>query len=83
MNFNVHHIGSEYVKMEVDAIETGIMGSVEAAQLAVELLDAASQLLSASNINWASNACGSISEGLSEQYANRITTYIGASQCRC
>ena len=66
MNFNIHHISSEYVQMKVDAIETGIMDSVEAAQLAVELLDAASELLSASNTDWASNACGSISQGLSE-----------------
>ena len=66
MNFNIHHIGGGYVEMKVDAIETGTMDHLEAAQLAGELLDAASELLSASNIDWASNACGSISEGLSE-----------------
>jgi len=66
MNFNIHHIGGEYVEMKVDAIETGTMDSLEAAQLAGELLDAASELLSATNIDWASNACGSISQGLSE-----------------
>jgi hypothetical protein len=66
MNFNINHIGVEYVEMKVDVIETGTMDSLEAAQLAGELLDAASELLSASNIDWASNACGSISQGLSE-----------------
>jgi hypothetical protein len=66
VNFNINHIGVEYVEMKVDAIETGTMDSLEAAQLAGELLDAASQLLSASNTDWASNACGSISQGLSE-----------------
>jgi hypothetical protein len=66
MNFNVHHIGGKYVQMKVDAIETGTMDHLEAAQLAGELLDAASELLSATNIDWASNACGSISQGLSE-----------------
>ena len=66
MNFNINHIGVEYVEMKVDAIETGTMDHLEAAQLAGELLDAASELLSASNIDWASNASSSISEGLSE-----------------
>ena len=66
MNFNIHHIGGKYVEMKVDAIETGTMDSLEAAQLAGKLLDAASGLLSASRFDWASNACGSISEGLSE-----------------
>mgnify|MGYP003650571299 CR=1 FL=1 len=69
MNFNIHHIGGEYTEMKVDAIETGTMDSLEAAQLAGEMLDAASELLSASNIDWASNACGAISEGLSEHIA--------------
>ena len=67
MNFNINHICGEYVEMKVeDVLETGTMGSLEAAQLAVEMLDAACELLSSSNIVWASNACGSISEGISE-----------------
>jgi hypothetical protein len=66
MDFIIHYIGGEYVEMKVDAIETGTMDAREAAELAVEMINAASELLDAADISWASRLSDSLSDGLTE-----------------
>ena len=66
MNFSIHHIGGEYVEMKVDEIETGLMDSREAGELALEMLSAVDELLGSAGIYWAARACVSISDGVAE-----------------
>jgi hypothetical protein len=66
MNFKINNIGGEYVEMKVDVIETGTMDAREAAELAVEMIEAASELLGAADISWASRLCSAISDGVTE-----------------
>jgi hypothetical protein len=79
MNFNIRHIGGEYVEMKVDAIETGTMDAQEAAELAVGMINAAAELLHTADISWASSMCCAISDGVTEHvvYCEASAKYHG------
>jgi len=57
MNFNVRNIGGEYNEMTVDAIATGTMNAHECRDLAMKMMNAASELLYNINERDASNSC--------------------------
>lgn len=63
MKFNVRSICNQYQEMSVDEIDTGVMGNDEAKRLAIEMIEAAEELLCGIDED-ASDACTRIVESL-------------------
>jgi len=57
MNFNVRNIGGEYNEVTVDAIDSGTINSQECRDLAMRMMNAASELLYNIDEKEASDAC--------------------------
>ena len=57
MNFNVRSIGGKYSEMSVDEIQTGTLDELESCDLAIAMINAASELLWNAGDEVSSDAC--------------------------